>query len=225
MNDLNSKVGNVVEGPAIIIDDTQTILIEPQSKAVSLREHILIEVEKEKEIKISSRKVDPIQLSVFAHRFMSIPEQMGNTLQQTAISTNIKERLDFSCAVFDSNGDLVANAPHVPIHLGAMSFAVKSQMNIWDGKLKLGDVLVSNHPIAGGSHLPDITVITPVLDEKNIPIFWTASRGHHADIGSISAGSMPPDSKSIHQEGTAIVTHKLCVEGNFDEDGITSFIR
>ena len=224
LNKLNLELGNVVEGPAIIIDDTQTILIEPQSKAISLREHILIEVEREKEINISSIKVDPIQLSVFAHRFMSIAEQMGNTLQQTAISTNIKERLDFSCAVFDSNGELIANAPHVPIHLGAMSFAVKSQMNIWDGKLKQGDVLVSNHPISGGSHLPDITVITPVLDENNKPIFWTASRGHHADIGSISPGSMPPDSKSIQQEGAAIVTHKLCVEGNFDEDGITKLL-
>ncbi|CUM56880.1 uncharacterized protein AC631_01499 [Debaryomyces fabryi] len=224
LNDLNLKVGKVVDGPAIIIDETQTILIEPQSKAISLKEHILIKVDKEKENDISSRKVDPIQLSVFAHRFMSIAEQMGNTLQQTAISTNIKERLDFSCAVFDGNGDLVANAPHVPIHLGAMSFAVKSQINIWNGKLKQGDVLVSNHPIAGGSHLPDITVITPVLDENDKPIFWTASRGHHADIGSISAGSMPPNSKSIHQEGAAIVTHKLCVEGNFDEDGITRLL-
>jgi len=224
LNDLNLKVGKVVVGPAIIIDETQTILIEPQSKAISLKEHMLIKVDKEKENNISSRKVDPIQLSVFAHRFMSIAEQMGNTLQQTAISTNIKERLDFSCAVFDSNGDLVANAPHVPIHLGAMSFAIKSQMNIWNGKLKQGDVLVSNHPIAGGSHLPDITVITPVLDGNDKPIFWTASRGHHADIGSISAGSMPPNSKSIHQEGAAIVTHKLCVEGNFDEDGITRLL-
>jgi 5-oxoprolinase (ATP-hydrolysing) len=149
---------------------------------------------------------------------------MGRTLQQTAISTNIKERLDFSCALFDINGDLVANAPHVPIHLGAMSFAVKAQMKLWENKLEPGDVLVTNHPIAGGSHLPDITVITPVLDKNNKPIFWTASRGHHADIGSIAAGSMPPNSKTIHDEGAAIVTHKLCARGEFDEAGITRLL-
>lgn len=224
LNNLNLNIGQVIRGPAIIIDDTQTILIEPKSTAVSLKEHILINVGKETETDLSSDRVDPIQLSVFSHRFMSIAEQMGKTLQQTAISTNIKERLDFSCAIFDNNGDLVANAPHVPIHLGAMSFAVKAQMKMWKGKLKQGDVLVSNHPIAGGSHLPDITVITPVLDDNDNPIFWTASRGHHADIGSISAGSMPPNSKTIHEEGAAIVTHKLCVEGRFDEEGISEIL-
>lgn len=218
------QVGSIIEGPAVIIDNTQTILVEPRSKAAILSNHILILVEQEEKPSLSADVVDPIQLSVFGHRFMSIAEQMGRTLQQTAISTNIKERLDFSCALFDKNGDLVANAPHVPIHLGAMSFAVKAQRQIWDGKLKHGDVLVSNHPSAGGSHLPDITVITPVLDKNNNPIFWTASRGHHADIGSISAGSMPPNSKTIFDEGAAIVTHKLCSDGKFDEEGITKIL-
>ena len=218
------KFGTIIEGPSIIIDNTQTILVEPKSKAAILSDHILILVEQEERQNLSSKIVDPIQLSVFGHRFMSIAEQMGRTLQQTAISTNIKERLDFSCALFDGNGDLVANAPHVPIHLGAMSFAVKAQRSLWDGKLEQGDVLVSNHPLAGGSHLPDITVITPVLDENNNPIFWTASRGHHADIGSISAGSMPPNSKTIYDEGAAIVTHKLCSRGKFDEVGITRIL-
>lgn len=219
-------IGTKVPGPAIIIDDTQTLLVEPDSEAVRLTNHILINVESDQSSgsEISSSVIDPIQLSVFGHRFMSIAEQMGKTLQQTAISTNIKERLDFSCAVFDGNGDLVANAPHVPIHLGAMSFAVKAQMKLWEGNLQQGDVLVSNHPKAGGSHLPDITVITPVLDDNCVPIFWTASRGHHADIGSISAGSMPPNSKTIFQEGAAIVTHKLCANGKFDEVGITRLL-
>lgn len=216
--------GDLVNGPAIIIDATQTLIIEPESIATILDDHVLIEVIHKQQTTLSSTIVDPIQLSVFGHRFMSIAEQMGRTLQQTSISTNIKERLDFSCALFDKNGDLVANAPHVPIHLGAMSFAVKAQANMWKGKLKQGDVLVTNHPSAGGSHLPDITVITPVLDENNEPIFWTASRGHHADIGSISAGSMPPNSKTIYDEGAAIVTHKLCVEGKFDEEGITRLL-
>ncbi|EGW33442.1 uncharacterized protein SPAPADRAFT_50321 [Spathaspora passalidarum NRRL Y-27907] len=216
--------GSIVQGPAIIIDDTQTILVDPKSKAAILKSHILIIVEQESKRQLSTHTVDPIQLSVFGHRFMSIAEQMGRTLQQTAISTNIKERLDFSCAIFDNQGDLVANAPHVPIHLGAMSFAVKSQIEIWKGKLEQGDVLVSNHPKAGGSHLPDITVITPVLDKNNNPIFWTASRGHHADIGSISAGSMPPNSKTIYDEGASIVSHKLCSKGVFDEAGITRIL-
>ncbi|KAI5964814.1 uncharacterized protein KGF55_001884 [Candida pseudojiufengensis] len=214
------KKGAIIPGPAIIIDDTQTIIVEPRSKAAIISNHILIDVEQEEKPQLSKFNVDPVQLSVFGHRFMSIAEQMGRTLQQTAISTNIKERLDFSCAIFDHNGDLIANAPHIPIHLGSMSYAVKAQLEIWKGKLKPGDVLVSNHPKAGGSHLPDITVITPVLNDKNEPIFWTASRGHHADIGSIAAGSMPPNSKTIYDEGAAVITHKLCSEGKFDEEGV-----
>lgn len=218
------SVGSLIQGPAVVIDDTQTILVDPKAKATILQNHIFLTIEGDVIKDLSTSVVDPIQLSVFGHRFMSIAEQMGKTLQQTAVSTNIKERLDFSCALFDVNGDLVANAPHVPIHLGAMSFAVKAQMEMWEGKLEQGDVLVTNHPIAGGSHLPDITVITPVLDNDNKPLFWTASRGHHADIGSIAAGSMPPNSKTIYDEGAAIVTHKLCRKGVFDESGITKLL-
>lgn len=217
-------VGAAVAGPAIIIDDTQTILVEPRSEAVKLRHHIVVRVLVDEAPELLPTVVDPIQLLVFGHRFMSIAEQMGKTLQQTSILTNIKERLDFSCAVFDGNGDLVANAPHVPIHLGAMLFAVKAQMELWRDRLQPGDVLVLNHPKAGGSHLPDITVITPVLDSRNKPIFWTALRGHHADIGLISAGSMPPNSKTIFEEGAAIITHKLCTNGQFDEAGITRLL-
>lgn len=216
--------GSQIKGPAIILDATQTILVEPKSTSYILSEHVLIEVDQEKRPELSSTIVDPVQLSVFSHRFMSIAEQMGRTLQQTAISTNIKERLDFSCALFDKNGDLIANAPHVPIHLGALSFAVKAQIGLWKGNLQKGDVLVTNHPKVGGSHLPDITVITPVLDDLNTPVFWVGSRGHHADIGGITAGSMPPHSKSIFQEGAAIITHKLVCKGIFDEEGITKIL-
>lgn len=216
--------GQSVAAPAIIIDSTQTILVELGSKASILKEHVLLTVDQEDRPELSDKEIDPIQLSVFGHRFMSIAEQMGRTLQQTSISTNIKERLDFSCAIFDKEGDLVANAPHVPIHLGAMSFAVKAQKELWEGKLQQGDVLVTNHPCAGGSHLPDITVITPVINDNGEVTFWTASRGHHADIGSIAAGSMPPNSKTIFDEGAAIVTHKLCSGGQFDEAGITRLL-
>lgn len=220
----NLKPGIIVQAPAVIIDSTQTIIVELGSKAAILKDHVLLLVDQGAKAEISKDQIDPIQLSVFGHRFMSIAEQMGRTLQQTSISTNIKERLDFSCALFDKEGDLVANAPHVPIHLGAMSFAVKAQKEMWDGKLEQGDVLVTNHPCAGGSHLPDITVITPVINDDGKILFWTASRGHHADIGSIAAGSMPPNSKTIYDEGASIVTHKLCSKGKFDEEGITRLL-
>jgi Hydantoinase B/oxoprolinase len=159
--------------------------------------------------------LDPIQLSIFSHRFMSIAEQMGRTLQRTSVSVNIKERLDFSCAIFGPDGGLVANAPHIPVHLGAMQEAVKFQREYWGDRLSEGDVLVSNHPqLAGGSHLPDITVITPVWD-SGVIVFWVASRGHHADIGGISPGSMPPQSKTLAEEGAAIVSFKLVENGVF----------
>ncbi len=131
------------------------------------------------------------------------------------MSVNIKERLDFSCAIFGPDGGLVANAPHIPVHLGAMQEAVKFQRDYWGDRLSEGDVLVSNHPqLAGGSHLPDITVITPVWDCGTI-VFWVASRGHHADIGGISPGSMPPLSKSLLEEGAAVVGFKIVENGVF----------
>ncbi|KZW01086.1 Hydantoinase B/oxoprolinase [Exidia glandulosa HHB12029] len=167
-------------------------------------------------------QADPILLTLFANRFMSVAEAMGRTLQQTAISTNIKERLDFSCALFAPDGDLVANAPFIPIHLGSMSFAVRYQMKLHKGNIKPGDVFMTNSPLAGGSHLPDITIITPVFDpdDDNKIIFFTASRGHHADIGGILPGSMPPTSTTIFEEGASIVSFKLVKEGEFDRDGL-----
>jgi len=171
---------------------------------------------------------DPVQLSIFAHRFMGIAEQMGRTLARTAISVNIKERLDFSCALFTSDGGLVANAPHIPVHLGAMQSAVRFQVEYWNAEgregIKEGDVFVSNHPqLAGGSHLPDITVITPIFHEGNI-IFFVASRGHHSDIGGVSPGSMPPHSVNLKEEGASIVAFKLVKDGKFQEEGITDIL-
>lgn len=167
--------------------------------------------------------LDAIQLSVFSHRFMSIAEQMGKTLQRTAVSTNIKERLDFSCALFGPDGGLVANAPHLPVHLGAMQDAVRWQIRNLGDDWKEGEVLVSNHPAAGGSHLPDITVITPVFSEGK-PVFYVASRGHHADIGGITPGSMPPFSKILEDEGACFKSFKLVTNGVFQEEGITELL-
>jgi 5-oxoprolinase (ATP-hydrolysing) len=168
---------------------------------------------------------DPILLTLFANRFMSVAEAMGRSLQQTSISTNIKERLDFSCALFAPDGDLVANAPFIPIHLGSMSFAVKYQMKLHGKELKDGDVLMTNSPHAGGSHLPDITIITPVFDKgTNEIIFFTASRGHHADIGGILPGSMPPTSVNIFEEGAEIVSLKIVDGGMFDKKGLYEYM-
>jgi N-methylhydantoinase B/oxoprolinase/acetone carboxylase alpha subunit len=153
---------------------------------------------------------------------MGVAEAMGHTLQQTAISTNIKERLDFSCALFAPDGGLVANAPRIPIHLGSMSFAVRFQMRLYGSKMRPGDVYMTNSPLAGGSHLPDITLITPVFDPADDTkiIFFTASRGHHADIGGILTGSMPPTSTSIFDEGANVISFRIVKEGVFDRDGL-----
>ena len=217
------KAGHTIDGPAIIIQDTATIVVEPDCRAtVSRFGDVEIRVGAVGAGRIDTR-VDPVQLSIFSNLFMSIAEQMGRMLQKTAISTNIKERLDFSCALFGPNGDLVANAPHLPVHLGSMSAAVKEQIRRQSGRLIPGDVLVSNHPAAGGSHLPDITVITPVFKDTEI-IFWVASRGHHADIGGISPGSMPPNSRRIEEEGACIASFKLVENGIFQDEGIADLL-
>ena len=215
--------GQRLDGPAILMQDTSTILIEPGCFAeITEFGDVVITVETKTQLEIGTQS-DPIQLSIFSNLFMSIAEQMGRTLQRTAISTNIKERLDFSCAIFDESGGLVANAPHVPVHLGAMSDAVRRQIELQGNQLREGDVLVSNHPIAGGSHLPDITVITPVWRDGH-PIFFIASRGHHADIGGISPGSMPPFSRKLLEEGVCIKSFKLVENGVFNEEGITELL-
>ncbi|KAG5759596.1 hypothetical protein H9Q72_012279 [Fusarium xylarioides] len=168
---------------------------------------------------LSLSVIDPIKLTVFSHRFISITEQMGRNLQKATISTNIKQRLDFSYTLFSPDSGLVANTPHVPIHLGSIQFTVHFQYTKWKGNLKDRDVLVSNHPQSGGTHLPDITVITPVFDEPggtNI-VFYIASHGHHADIGGLLPGSMPPRLTELWQEGAAIKGTKLVKNGRFNE--------
>lgn len=217
--------GHVISGPAIIMNGNSTVIVEPSCKAIITKYgNIRIEIESiHKVVEVSNEVADVVQLSIFNHRFMGIAEQMGRTLQRTSISTNIKERLDFSCALFGPGGGLVANAPHVPVHLGAMSSTVRWQMNYWGDNLNEGDVLVTNHPCAGGSHLPDITVVTPVFDKGKL-VFFVASRGHHAEIGGITPGSMPPFSKSIWEEGAAIKAFKLVKEGMFQEEGISQLL-
>lgn len=217
-------VGDKIPGPAIIADGTQTIVIPPGATAVIITTHVVINIGEEgKDTKANAKQVDPILLSIFSHRFMAIAEQMGRALQKTSVSTNVKERLDYSCALFDAEGGLVANAPHLPVHLGSMSTCVRTQAEIWKGKLKRGDVIVSNHPEYGGTHLPDITVVTPAFSGDNI-VFYVASRAHHADIGGILPGSMPPHSRELFQEGAAIKSEKLVSEGKFDEEHVTKLL-
>lgn len=234
------EIGTVIHGPAIIADGTQTNVIPPNSIVTVLKTHLYIQIvdandnnneednkkgipkliEKAKEKQDSNEiKIEPVLLSIFANRFMDIAEQMGTSLQKTSVSVNVKERLDFSCALFDSTGNLVANAPHLPVHLGSMSACISTQAKLWKGKLKPGDILVSNHPSAGGTHLPDITVITPAFDNGKI-IFYVASRAHHADIGGLLPGSMPPNSKQLWQEGATIFSELLVKDGKFQEDKI-----
>ncbi|KAK3853136.1 hypothetical protein Pcinc_040305 [Petrolisthes cinctipes] len=210
---------HIIPGPAIIMDKLSTILIEPGcTGSITSQGDVLIKIGKEKK-KVMGSELDEIQLSIFSHRFMSLAEQMGRVLQRTSISTNIKERLDFSCALFGPDGGLVSNAPHIPVHLGAMQETVQYQVQALGNDLRDGDVLLSNHPSAGGSHLPDLTVITPVFHKASgKPVFYVASRGHHADIGGITPGSMPPHSTSIHEEGAVFLTFKLVDQGVFQEE-------
>ena len=219
----NLGAGQRLQGPAIVMQNTSTILVEPGCTAeITEYGDVVLNVET-KTFREIGTQADPVQVSIFGNLFMSIAEQMGRTLQRTAISTNIKERHDFSCAIFDESGGLVANAPHQPVHLGAMSEAVRQQVKLQGKMLKVGDVLLTNHPIAGGSHLPDITIVTPVW-KGGKAIFYIASRGHHADIGGISPGSMPPFSRELKEEGACIKTFKLVENGIFNEAGITELL-
>ena len=163
--------------------------------------------------------VDPIMLEIFNNLFMSIAEQMGMVLENTAVSVNIKERLDFSCAIFDAEGALVANAPHMPVHLGSMGESVKSVITAKGDELQPGDVYAINAPYNGGTHLPDVTVVTPVF-EDGLVLFYVASRGHHADIGGISPGSMPPNSRTVEDEGVLLDNVKIVSQGRFLEQEV-----
>ena len=222
--------GTLVPGPAIIVDSTQTIVVEPAAQATCLPEHVVVDVETETKVILDegeNAKVDPILLAVFANRFMSIAEQMGHTLQRTSVSVSIKERLDFSCSIHATDGALVANAPHIPIHLGSMQNAVVAQHEYWKGKLRPGDVLMTNHPKWGGTHLPDITIITPVFDpedDTNI-LFYVASRGHHQDIGGSGVTAMNPVSKEIWEEGIIVKTFKIVSGGKFEEEQVIKMFK
>ncbi|XP_045523846.1 5-oxoprolinase isoform X2 [Pieris brassicae] len=210
--------GQEVLGPAIIMDSLSTILVEPDCRAIITKYGDIRITIGEGKRKVVSRDCDSVQLSIFSHRFMSIAEQMGRVLQRTSISVNIKERLDFSCALFGPDGGLVSNAPHIPVHLGAMQETVQYQMKVRGDSMKPGDVFLANHPKAGGSHLPDLTVITPVFHNSKRPIFFVASRGHHADIGGLTPGSMPPHSTSLAHEGAAFKSMLLVDGGKFNEE-------
>ncbi len=210
------KLGDKIAGPAIISEPTGTNVIEPgwAAECVSGGNLILRRAVALQRKEAIGTSVDPVMLEVFNNLFMSIADQMGATLANTAYSVNIKERYDFSCAIFDQNGDLVANAPHVPVHLGSMSESVRTVLRENAGTVRPGDVFMMNNPYNGGTHLPDVTVITPVFDAagKNI-IYTVASRGHHADIGGKTPGSAPPDSTHIEEEGVLIDNFLLVDQG------------
>ncbi len=212
--------GSRVTGAAIIIEPHQTIVVEPGWQAeLTAKSHLLLtRTKKLKRTHAIGTHADPVMLEVFNNLFMSIAEQMGVSLQNTAYSVNIKERLDFSCAVFAHDGTLVANAPHMPVHLGSMDRSVETIIHDNAGRVKPGDVYAINAPYNGGTHLPDITVCTPVFDDrKKTILFWVASRGHHADIGGISPGSMSPNATTIEQEGVLFDNFKLVDRGRFRE--------
>ncbi len=219
--------GDTLDGPAILKEANATTVIEPGWRAeVTPRNHLVLK----RVVALPKRKVvgteaDPIMLEVFNNLFMNIAEQMGAALENTAYSVNIKERLDFSCAIFDQQGKLIANAPHMPVHLGSMSESVQEIIRKRDGQMNRGDVYALNDPYHGGTHLPDITVITPVFHEDSDEIlFYVASRGHHADVGGITPGSMPPHSRHIDEEGVLIDNMLLVDKGKFLEKEMTELL-
>ena len=218
--------GSYVTGPAILIEPHQTIVIEPGWRAdVTARNHVILtRTEAKARNTAIGTSADPVMLEVFNNLFMSVAEQMGFTLEKTSHSVNIKERLDFSCAIFDGSGHLVANAPHIPVHLGSMGATVESVIE-QHPDMAPGDVFVLNAPYNGGTHLPDITVVTPVFDELGKErLFFTAARGHHADIGGIAPGSMPSNSKTVDDEGILIDGVKLVDRGSFREQEMRAIL-
>ncbi|HEY2929313.1 hydantoinase B/oxoprolinase family protein [Piscinibacter sp.] len=238
--------GQLIAGPAIIAEKNATTVVEPGWRArVTALDHLVLERVQPREMRRAiGTTVDPVMLEVFNNLFMNIAEQMGLQLQNTAYSVNIKERLDFSCALFDADGNLIANAPHMPVHLGSMSESIKTVINENAGRMQQGDVFVLNDPYHGGTHLPDVTVVTPVyLTEPSPfegegrgeggrddgatrePTFYVGSRGHHADIGGITPGSMPPFSTRIEEEGVQIDNLKLVERGHLRETEMLDLLR
>ncbi len=223
--------GAIVEGPALVLSATSTLALDPGWRVrADARGCLIAQVEGTNERTGMVRRdknaadeprhaADPVLLEVIGNRIMTIAEQMGMVLQRTALSTNIRERLDFSCAVFDRRGELVANAPHIPVHLGAMGESVRGVIAAHP-KLEVGQVYATNDPAAGGSHLPDITVVTPVFHATGEVQFFTASRGHHADVGGLTPGSMPPYAESLSEEGICLRAVPLLRDGAFDRQGM-----
>ena len=224
-----ARPGHAIDGPAIVVDRLATTVVEPGWRArVTALDHLVLE----RTVPPAHRAApgtaaDPVLLEVFNNRFMNIAEQMGRQLQNTAHSVNIKERLDFSCALFDAAGDLIANAPHIPVHLGSMSESVRSVIERNAATMRPGDVYALNDPYHGGTHLPDVTVVTPVYlgDASREPAFYVGSRGHHADIGGTTPGSMPPFSTRIDEEGVQIDNFKLVEGGRLREDELLGLLR
>ncbi|HEU4475164.1 MAG TPA: hydantoinase B/oxoprolinase family protein, partial [Methyloceanibacter sp.] len=236
--------GRLIEGPALIIEDHQTVVVEPEWRAevTAADDLLLTRIVTQQAVKVG-KQADPVMVEVFNNLFVSIAEQMGYALQNTARSVNIKERLDFSCAIFDAKGPLIANAPHIPVHLGSMDKSVETVLREVGEKLKPGDAYMLNAPYNGGTHLPDITVVTPVFSEASFEarrhpevrakraskdgahlrttpeiLFFVAARGHHADIGGIAPGSMSPKATCIEEEGVYIDPFKLVAKGRFLEE-------
>ena len=217
------KPGHRVAGPALIIELHQTVVVEPNWQAtVTAKNHLLLTRASTREARAAlDTSADPVLLEVFNKRFTAIAEQMGYALQNTARSVNIKERLDFSCAIFDGEGRLVANAPHIPVHLGSMDRSVETVRREVGARLTPGDVWMLNAPYNGGTHLPDITVVTPVFAKNGAEIlFFVAARGHHADIGGIAPGSMSPKATRIEEEGVYVDPFKLVEAGSFREEAV-----
>ena len=220
------EAGAWVDGPAIIVERNATTVVEPGWRAQTTADGNLElrRIGVRTAVRTAGARADPVMLEIFNNLFMNIAEQMGLRLQNTAHSVNIKERLDFSCALFDAGGALIANAPHMPVHLGSMSESIRSVMQR-NAPMRRGDVYVLNDPYHGGTHLPDVTVVTPVFLELEQPSFFVASRGHHADIGGVTPGSMPPFSTDIAEEGVLIDNFKLVEGGEFREAALLELLR
>ncbi len=223
-----ARPGHVIDGPAIIAEKNATTVVEPgwQARVTALDHLVLDRIAPRRSRVAIGTTVDPVMLEVFNNLFMNIAEQMGLQLQNTAYSVNIKERLDFSCALFDAEGNLIANAPHMPVHLGSMSESIKTVVTRNAGVMRPGDVYALNDPYHGGTHLPDVTVVTPVWNAGNDAVlFYVGSRGHHADIGGTTPGSMPPFSTRIEEEGVQIDNFKLVEGGVLREAEITALLQ
>ncbi|NVJ60649.1 MAG: hydantoinase B/oxoprolinase family protein [Gammaproteobacteria bacterium] len=218
------SIGEIIQGPAIIYDKNSTIVLEPNWHAEKINgNHLVLEISSSlRQIKLNDTELTPSRLEIFNNLFMHIAEQMGAVLQNTAQSVNIKERLDFSCAIFDCHGNLIANAPHMPVHLGSMSDSVRHVISN-NSSIKPGDSFMLNSPYHGGTHLPDITVISPVFIDQVIR-YWVASRGHHADIGGITPGSMPASSTNIAQEGILIDNFKLVDQHQINDTALNELL-